>query len=573
MMTVWADKMDPEHVLEEYPRPQLKRDSYLNLNGYWDYAITSSDEMPSSYDGKILVPFSPEAPLSGVGHILQKDEYLWYNRHVVLPDNFKKGKIYLHFGAVDREASVFINGKDIYRHEGGYLPFSVDITDYIGSEFTLSLCVTDDTDASFHTRGKQSTRSGGIWYTPQSGIWQTVWMESVPNTFIRSLRYTPYLKESEIGIYISTNIPCACVIHLNGKLYTVISGKENRIKIPEVRYWSPEDPYLYSIEVVAGEDRVESYFAMRSYSIQTDRNGIPRLCLNDKPYFHKGVLDQGYWPDGLYTAPSDEAMIYDIGQMKRMGFNMLRKHIKVEPLRWYYHCDRLGMLVWQDMPNGGKKYLPAIVSAPLITGIHLSDKRYKLFAREEEYGRREFIAELREMIGHLYSCPCIAMWVPFNEGWGQFDADRIVSLIKEMDKTRTVDQASGWHDQNGGDVKSLHVYFKPYHYRSYKGPRATVLSEFGGYHLSVAEHCWPKKRFGYRACRDTDQYNRALKKLFYKQIIPAVSKGLSATVYTQLSDVEGEVNGLMTYDRYVIKPDSALMREINRDLTLDRTSY
>lgn len=569
MMTAWGEDIDTCHVLEEYPRPQLKRNSYLNLNGYWDYTVTKTDEMPVSFAEKILVPFSPEAPLSGVSHILQKDEYLWYNRAVSLPEHFKRDRLLLHFGAVDREASVFIDGKEIFRHEGGYLPFSIDITDYVKDDFTLSVCVTDDTDASYHTRGKQSSHKCGIWYTPQSGIWQTVWMESVPSTYIRSVRYTPYYEDAEVGISVITSVPCACVIHLNGKTYTVISGKENRIKIQDFRSWSPEDPFLYNLTIDAAEDHVESYFAMRSFSVSTDKYGIPRLFLNGKPYFHKGVLDQGYWPDGLYTAPSDEAMIYDIGQMKRLGFNMLRKHIKIEPLRWYYHCDRMGMLVWQDMPNGGSKYSPFTVTAPLFTAQHLPDNRYQAFGRKEDRGRKEFIGELREMIVHLYNCPCIAMWVPFNEGWGQFDALKIASIIKETDTTRTVDHASGWHDQNGGDVKSLHVYFKAYRHKQYPGSRSVVLSEFGGYHLPVKEHCMQTKQFGYRACRDTDHYNKLLRSLFFKQIIPSVTQGLSATVYTQLSDVEGEVNGLMTYDRHIVKPDAALMREINNLLTLD----
>lgn len=569
MKTVWGEQLDPANVLEEYPRPQLKRDSYLNLNGLWEYAITRTDIEPVNYDGQILVPFSPESPLSGVGRILQCGEFLWYRRTVTVPEAFRKEYLILHFGAVDREAVVFVDGKEVFRHMGGYLPFCVNITDFVENTFVLTLCVSDDTDASYHTRGKQSTNRHGIWYTPQSGIWQTVWLESVPNTYIKDIRYTPYCGRSEIGIMVTTSVPCACVIRIDGKVYTLISGKEYAIPMPNFRYWSPEDPYLYTVTIEAGDDFVESYFAMRSCAVLPDDEGTPRLFLNGKPYFHKGVLDQGYWPDGLYTAPSDEAMIYDIGQMKRLGFNMLRKHIKVEPLRWYYHCDRLGMLVWQDMPSGGERYSAFTVTLPLFTGLHLNDSHYKLFARKNEMGRREFIRELSQTVEHLYNVPSIVMWVPFNEGWGQFDANRIVALIRTIDTTRTIDHASGWHDQSGGDVKSLHVYFKHYRHKQYPGERAVVLSEFGGYHLPVPEHCSDNRAFGYRPFRDRARYNASLKRLFEKEIIPAVSKGLSATVYTQLSDVEDEQNGFFTYDRKVLKPDAALLREINYRLAFD----
>lgn len=564
--------IDPSSpVLPEYPRPQLRRDSYLNLNGPWDYAITDTDVQPERFDGQILVPFSPEAPLSGVRRTLTPDRFLWYRRRVMLPAGFVRERTLLHFGAVDQEAAVFVNGEQLAHHIGGYLPFFCDVTEALhgGDALEIVVCVRDGTDASYHTRGKQKRARGGIWYTPQSGIWQTVWMESLPKTHIRSLRITPLFDEAAVELRAQTSLPCACVARLDGRTVTFCSGTAVRIPMPGFHPWSPEDPFLYDLSLEAGEDRVECYFAMRSFGVGPDAEGRPRLLLNGKPYFHTGVLDQGYWPEGLYTAPSDEALAADIALMKRMGFNMLRKHIKVEPLRWYYHCDRLGMLVWQDMPNGGGRYRLSTVSLPLFTGRHRDDHAYAAFARQEAAGRREFAKELREMVEHLYNCPCIAMWVPFNEGWGQFDARETADWLRAFDPTRTVDHASGWHDQGAGDVRSLHVYFRPYRHRQEDGARATVLSEFGGYNLRVAGHAFSRKDFGYRRFRTAEEFGFALQDLYVRQIIPAKAQGLSATVYTQLSDVEDELNGLVTYDRAVVKMDVEAMRALN-DALLDR---
>ena len=312
-----------------------------------------------------------------------------------------------------------------------------------------------------------------------------------------------------------------------------------------------------------------SYFAMRKIAVAKDKNGVPRLFLNNEPYFQNGLLDQGYWPDGLYTAPTDEALIYDISTAKAMGFNMLRKHIKVEPARWYYHCDRLGMLVWQDMPNGGRRYNPVIISAPLVTGIHLNDSAHALFARSDSEGRAQFKSELGELVNHLYNCPCICMWVIFNEGWGQFDARKMYDFVRSMDKTRVIDHASGWHDQGIGNVQSLHVYFKPYRFKPDKKGRAVVLSEFGGYNLPVAGHTWNAKNFGYKGYQTPEALGEAVKTLYETQIVPACKSGLAADVYTQLSDVEDEVNGFVTYDRRVEKLPEALMRAIARELKGD----
>ena len=571
MKTVWGECLRPDAILTEYPRPQLRRESYLNLNGPWEYAITDTDTQPETFDGTILVPFSPEAPLSGVERTLGSDQFLWYRRSVILPEGFVRDRTFLHFGAVDQEAAVFVNGRQLAHHSGGYLPFTCDVTDALqgGREMDIVVCVRDVTDESYHTRGKQRTARGGIWYTPQSGIWQTVWMESLPKTHIRGLRITPLFDEAMVELRVQTSVPCACVARLDGRTITFCSGTAVRVPMPGFHAWSPEDPFLYDLQLEAGDDRVESYFAMRGFSVQTDADGLPRLCLNGRPYFHTGVLDQGYWPDGLYTAPSDEAMVFDIALMKRMGFNLLRKHIKIEPLRWYYHCDRLGMLVWQDMPNGGGEYLPLTISAPLLTGRHRDDHDYVRFARQDAAGRREFLQELDAMVEHLYNCPCIAMWVPFNEGWGQFEAREAAERIRALDPTRTVDHASGWHDQGAGDVKSLHVYFRAYRHRQSGDGRAVVLSEFGGYNHRVQGHAFNRRDFGYRRYRTAEKLRFAIQDLYVRQIIPAKAQGLSAAVYTQLSDVEDELNGLVTYDRAVVKMEEEAMLALNEALRDD----
>lgn len=551
MLTEWGATLDKAHPLPEYPRPQFVRDSYLNLNGMWQYAITRADNPPAQWDGEIVVPFSPETELSGVNRTLKSGEYLWYRRALTLPEGFNLDRVLLHFGAVDQCATVWVNGTEVCSHAGGYLPFSADITDALGDTNQLVVRVTDDTDKSYHTRGKQKTKRGGIWYTPQSGIWQTVWCESVPDSHIRAVRLTPLFDEGKIEIIALGDGDVTAL--LEGKEYEFPAGTPARIAVKELHPWSPEEPYLYDLKLTLGEDTVKCYFAMRKFSVGEDRQGVKRLMLNNKPYFHNGLLDQGYWSDGLYTAPSDEALKFDIAAAKAMGFNMLRKHIKVEPLRWYYHCDTLGMLVWQDMPCGGGRYDPLTVSTPLFTGAHKKDDKYAAFGRKDAAGREEFTAELAEMVRRLYNCPCIAMWVPFNEGWGQFDAAQNVEVIESIDRTRTIDHASGWHDQGVGDVKSLHVYFDAYRYQDDKLGRCVVLSEFGGYSALIPGHAYCEKPFGYKKFKTVAELEQALRLLYDGEIRPAVRQGLCAAVFTQLTDVEDEQNGLITYDRAVIK--------------------
>ena len=561
LTTKWGEALDREHPLPEYPRPQLRRESFLNLNGVWQYAVSTLNSEPEEYDGDIVVPFPLESELSGVGRVLQPGEYLWYRREFTLPEDFNVGRVLLHFGAVDQCARVWVNGMDACTHTGGYLPFSADITDLLfEGENTLVVRVTDDTDRSYHTRGKQKLKPGGIWYSPVSGIWQTVWCESVPENYISSLFITPHLEDGSVELLVMGEGAVRAVI--DGDAYDFEAGTSALLKLREVRAWSPEEPYLYKLELAMGDDRVESYFAMRSVGIGEDRNGVKRLLLNGKPYFQNGLLDQGWWPDGLYTAPSDEALAFDIAAAKTMGFNMLRKHVKVEPLRWYYHCDRLGMLVWQDMPNGGGAYSALTVSAPLLTGSHSRDDKYSKFARREEKGRDEFREELLDMVSHLYNAPSIVTWVIFNEGWGQFDSDKCAEAVLELDSSRILDRASGWHDQGSGELRSIHLYFDDYKHKPDKLGRCVVLSEFGGYTLPIDGHAWPGKPFGYKKFDSQEKFRRALTLLYDGQIRPACMSGLAAAIYTQLTDVESELNGLITYDRRVIKLSPADIKRI-----------
>lgn len=559
MNTVWTDAVDLNNPLPEYPRPQLARRGWMSLNGPWDYAINDSTRFPREFDGQIIVPFSPETGLSGVKRGIKSGEYLWYRREIIVPPAFSGKRIILHFGAVDQTAVVWVNSSQVINHTGGYLPFEADVTEAIEDGVMLiTVRVSDDTEKGGHTRGKQKTRRGGIWYTPQSGIWQSVWMEAVPECYVKNLRVTPLFDQGSVEIAAEIVGEEPAYAGFNGRSYLLPA----EIPVPDFEAWSPENPRLYGFTVTCGEDEVQSYFAMRKFSVEQDERGVPRLFLNNRPYFQNGVLDQGYWPDGLYTAPTDEAMIYDISAAKAMGFNMLRKHIKVEPLRWYYHCDRLGMLVWQDMPNGGGSYNAAVVSAPLVTGVHIKDGAYALFARGDKEARAEFRAELAEMVRHLYNCPCVAIWVIFNEGWGQFDAADMLELVRSIDKTRPIDHASGWHDQGVGQVKSEHVYFRRYSFKPDKKGRAVLLSEFGGYGHRVLGHCFGNKDFGYKKFEMPAQLEIAIEELYQGQIGPARLQGLSAAVYTQLADVEDELNGLLTYDRKVAKIAPEVVRKL-----------
>lgn len=563
MKTPWGEQIDTRCVLPEYPRPQMKRESYVNLNGLWDYAITQEEGKPDGWQGKILVPFSPECELSGVGKRLQPGEFLWYERSFTAPEG---ERVLLHFGAVDQVAKIFVNGIEVGSHAGGYTAFALDITDALQEANILTVQVQDFSDGNIYAVGKQRRKPGDIWYTPQSGIWQTVWLEAVPKQYIEDLLIIPGFDKRMVSITIQSEEDVECTVLFEGKKYGGRTNTPISILVPNFRPWSPEDPYLYPFEAILGEDSVESYFAMRKVEVLPDEKGNKRIFLNGKPYFMNGLLDQGYWSDGLYTAPSDEALIFDIQNMKDMGFNTLRKHIKVEPMRWYYHCDRLGMLVWQDMPNGGTEpYRFTTVSLPLVTGLHRKDSNYRIFSRADAAGRAQYEKELGELILQLRSVPSIVMWCPFNEGWGQFDAERVVDIILELDDTRLIDHASGWHDQGIGDFKSEHLYFVKYRYRRDRKGRCVILSEFGGYNYQVKDHCFTGGN-RYRGYQTQEALLDAYKSLMEEQILPAKQQGLAACIYTQLSDVENEVNGLLTYDRKVIKLPTEAVRKINEKL-------
>ena len=568
LTTDWGKNVSSK-PLQEYPRPQFARKSYFNLNGWWDYAITKEDSIPTVYHGKILVPFSPESALSGVEKRLGPKEYLFYRTVFTLPKNFVKDVVLLNFGAVDSICDVYVNGNHVCHHEGGYNAFSADITSALQAQNNqLVVKVRDFTDTSYHTRGKQSSRRGGMWYTSQSGIWQTVWMESVPAQYIEYIRITPDYDRAQVTVEAQCNFDEPFTVKvLDGDEEIAQNDGKNVVTIdfPNGKFtpWTPENPHLYNLKIISRRDMVESYFGMRKFGC-AKVGKYYRLMLNNKPYFHNGLLDQGYFCDGLYTAPSDEALVYDIKVAKDLGFNMLRKHIKVEPMRWYYHCDRLGMLVWQDMPSGGtRQHKSATLYLPFVGLNKIKDSKYTLFSRAQQQSRDTYVAEYAEMIDQLYNCVSIATWVPFNEGWGQFDANRIAKFTKDCDSTRVVDHASGWHDQGGGDINSLHVYFKKVRLPRDK-KRAVCLTEFGGYSFKDKTHSFnPNATYSYKKFDSVDSFNQGLKVLYERDVIAQIDKGLSACVYTQLTDVEDEVNGLLTYDRKVMKVDAQLMRSIN----------
>ena len=550
--------------LSEYPRPQMVRDSYLCLNGTWDLRFLSDAEKECPAV-PVLVPYSPESEFSGVNRTLRHYETMIYSRHVDFPDvDFSESRLLLHFGAVDYRAVVFVDKKPVLEHTGGYLPFTVEVD---RASFDLDVSVQDPGDTQDISRGKQSSEPGGIWYPMTSGIWQTVWMEKVPRSYIRTLEIVPDLEGFSVMVVMNDASPASVVLTVQGKAHRFTAGERHYVRLDDPRPWTPEDPFLHYFDVVAGSDSVRSYVGLRTFGVGPDGKGNNVLLLNGKPYYHHGLLDQGYYKGGYYTPSDDSDFVDDITRMKAMGFNMLRKHIKVEPLRWYHHCDKLGMLVWQDMVSGGGRYRPSVVTAPLVVGSYLSDDRYDRFSREDEDARRVWEDEAYGTVRNLFNCTCVCMWVPFNEGWGQFDSTRISENIRRMDPTRTIDPASGWHDQGYGDFRSLHVYFRRYRFRRDRKGRAVILSEFGGYGMETGDT--GRKAFTYRRFRTRKQLTDAIVKLYDTQIIPARRKGLAASVYTQVSDVEQEVNGLLSYDRKTVKVDMDALARMSERLLSD----
>ena len=582
------------HPLPEYPRPALRRDSCENLNGLWQYAITASAEHPSAWDGSILVPYSPEAEASGVGRTLQPGQWLHYHRFFAPPAG-EGGRVLLHFGAVDHACAVQVNGHLVGGHRGGYWPFSFDITDQLNGTGRNSLwvAVQDPTGSGTQARGKQTLKPGGMFYPAQSGIWQTVWLERVPENYIQSLTVTPDYDARTVTVKAHTAKPGGAanlwaVVRAGGVTIAEDWGSDDAdrdgevtLDIPPEHFfpWSPDTPFLYDLTVGTTQgpeedfDTVHSYFALRKWSCVPDAHGVLRFCLNDQPILLNGLLDQGYWPKGLYTTPSDAAVERELSEVKALGFNLLRKHAKIEPQRWYYHCDRLGLIVWQDIVNGGSAYNLWFVTyltnvlQPLLRRFPDGKACRRLLSRAKPAGREEYAHELADTVQALRCHPCIACWVPFNEGWGQFDAGKAVQALRTLDGTRLVDEASGWFDQGGGDVHSLHNYFYPLRIRPQK--RTVALSEYGGIAWPMPGHEPPRKTYGYGTAKDRQELTARYKKLQLKTVLPQLEKGLSALVYTQLTDVEDEVNGLFTYDRTAIKPDANAVRSVNAALAAE----
>ena len=559
-------RIKSEIPLSEYPRPQFKRDSYICLNGNWEYAIKKDPEIPTSFDGVIVVPYSPETDKSGVNQVVMPDDYLFYHRFIEIPREFIKDKVILHFGAVDQIAELFINGKFVMKHVGGFLPFSCDIKPYLNdNEADIILRVQDTTNSSYHSSGKQALNPGGIWYKPQSGIYMPVWMESVKHGYIEKIKITPDIDKNIVKLQFISDEKTAKV-ELNGQIYDVKANEENIINIMWVKLWTPENPYLYNFKIYNRVDEVESYFAMRKISLIKNKKGQFVIALNNQEYFMKGVLDQGYYQDGLLTPNSDQDYINDINLIKSLGFNVSRKHIKVESLRWYYHCDRLGLLVWQDFVNGCTKYDFWLNQVPLFVRYKISDKKYKKFFRENVEGRKESYQEFLDTIDLLYNSPCIVLWTIFNEAWGQFDAKEIYEKLKAIDNTRLYDHASGWHDQGSSDVKSMHIYkwkVKVPSKRKIKN-RAFVCSECGAYILDKRlKEAKKKEGFIYLLFNNKEDFQKEYVRFITQEIIPAKRAGMSAFIYTQLSDVEEEMNGFVSYDRKEIKVDVEKIKEIN----------
>jgi hypothetical protein len=569
--------------LPEYPRPQMTRPQWINLNGLWDYAIQPKEyPAPKTFDGQILVPYAIESALSRVEKPLLPDQRLWYRRVFSIPP-ISNHKVLLHFGAVDDECDVWVNGKYVGEHRGGYLPFTFDITDgLIDSENELVVSVWDPTDTGLHQRGKQTLNPKGIWYTAISGIWQTVWLEVVPEISIASLKFTPNLDTETLTVEVKLrgmagfqSLSVMAETSQGGeKIFLSNQQAEGaiRLALSNPRVWCPADPYLYDLRVQLmcdGQivDEVGSYFAMRKFELVKDSQGHSRFALNGQQLFLYGPLDQGYFPDGLYTPPSEEAMLFDIEYTRKIGCNMIRKHVKVEPLRWYYHCDRLGMIVWQDMPNGGVIDGEAVAMLSLFLGFHRNDtRRLNHFGRADADNRARYRSELQGMIDHLYNAVCIAVWVPFNESWGQFQSSDVAAWVKTYDPTRLVDHASGWFDQGGGDFQSKHVYFKKLK-RPKQDERAFVISEFGGYSLKLSGHVWDEnEKFGYRFYETSETLTDAYLALLEKELKPLIPQGLAAAVYTQTTDVEIEINGYLTYDRRVEKMNTKQLRRIHAEL-------
>jgi beta-galactosidase/beta-glucuronidase len=573
MSTPWTAKVDRAAPWPDYPRPQFQRDTWVNLNGAWDYAIRPRDlrATPAAFDGKILVPFPIESDLSGVKRRVAAGERVWYRRTFTAPDLAGGKRLLLNFGAVDWQAEVFVNGQALGRHEGGYDPFSFDITGVVqrgGGPQELVVAVWDPTDEGSQPRGKQVQKPGGIWYTPVTGIWQTVWLEAVPGPRVSGLTLTPDFDRGSVTVLLDTagsrtDARTEITVLAGGQKVASATpadpGAPVVLALPQPHAWSPDDPFLYDVDVtyrVGGNvDHVRSYFGLRKVEVRRAADGFDRIFLNNQPTFLIGPLDQGWWPDGLYTAPTDEALRWDVETMRHMGFNVARKHVKVEPARWYYHCDQLGLMVWQDLPSAMRAGVPGhrVAGNQVIDGV---------FSPEDDAQVRR---ELKALVDNFKFFPCIVAWVPFNEGWGQHNTNDILAWTKRLDPTRLVDGPSGWTDLGFGDLLDKHDYPGPGMFPA-QGGRASVLGEFGGLGLPIEGHLWQQdKNWGYRSMKDRDELGDRYAALIAN--LPALIKhGLAAAIYTQITDVEVEVNGLVTYDRQVVKIPAERLAALHREI-------
>ena len=566
IMTQWGENLDPSEVLPEYPRPQMVRDQWMNLNGLWEYAITPAEAEPDKMDGNILVPFAVESALSGVGRAVGENEALWYEREFTIPEEWAGQRVQLNFGAVDWKAEVYVDGAFVGEHTGGYAPFSFDVTDMLakGKKHSLKVKVTDRTDKWFQPRGKQVSQPEGIWYTAVTGIWQTVWMEPVPASHIDSYYAVADIDEGTLAVTVDAALEDGDVVEVvllaDGAPVAKAEGKEVTLAVPEMRLWLPSDPYLYDLEIKVlrdgvAADLVKGYTAMRKISYAADKDGHKRMLLNNEPLFQYGPLDQGWWPDGLYTAPSDEALAFDIEKTKEMGFNMIRKHVKVEPSRWYWHCDRLGMLVWQDMPSIADNSTNVWDNRTYENGTDTP---------VPDDAKANYYKEWGEIMSAFKVFPCIVTWVPFNEAWGQFDTEEVVKFTRAQDPTRLINYASGGNFVKcSGDILDLHNYPHPEMYL-YDKDYINVLGEYGGIGWPVEGHLWqPDRNWGYVQFKSADEVLDTYEK-YADMLIDLIDDGFAGAIYTQTTDVEIEVNGLMTYDRKVVKLDMERLRAINR---------
>ena len=555
--TKWGKNLDPKKVWQEYPRPQLERKQWLNLNGIWSYSITDvNSQKPDNFDGEILVPFSIESSLSGVMKSLNEKQILWYYKEFEIPDNWKDKNIIIHFNAVDWICELYINDNKIGEHSGGYSEFSFDITKNIKEgKNKILLKVFDPSDKGYQAVGKQTLNPNVIWYTSISGIWQTVWLEPVNEIYIKSLEINNDYDKKEIKINVKLNLDVKLSLEVSllfkdDELMKLkgFSNSEIVFNIPDKHFhpWSPSEPNIYSFNINLFDnnqkiiDSIISYTTLRKVEQKKDKNGIYRIYLNNKPLFNMGTLDQGYWPDGLYTPPSEEAMIYDINKLKELGFNTIRKHIKIEPYRYYYYCDKIGMLVWQDMPSGDRQN-----NKWEFLKLNAGDD-----VNRSEESKNNYYKEWSEIIDNLKFFQCIIVWIPFNEGWGQFDTEKVVEFTKKQDSTRLINAASGGNHRICGNFLDLHSYPHPAQYLKVDN-LINILGEFGGLALDIKGHTWKEDNWGYKTCKSKEEVTEKYEEYIY--LLINSFKSFSAAIYTQTTDVEIEINGLITYDRAEIK--------------------